>query len=178
MYYRRATAFGATWFFTINLANRRESLLVDHIDALRDSLRIVKQNHPFEIVAAVILPEHLHLLIELPPNDNHYPMRIALLKSGFSRRLPKTETIRASRLKKRERGIWQRRYWEHQIRDARDLEIHADYIHFNPVKHGLVARAADWQFSTIHRFIARGDVNENWACAKPFTTEKPRSFGE
>ncbi len=90
-------------------------------------------------------------------------MRRSLIKSGFSRRLEKTEFIHASRLNKRERGIWQRRYWEHQIKDECDFERHADYIHYNPVKHGYVKRPTDWPFSTLHRYVQTGVLPENWA---------------
>jgi putative transposase len=99
----------------------------------------------------------------LPEGDADYPMRWSLIKSGFSRRLEKTESIRASRISKRERGIWQRRYWEHQIKDEYDFEKHADYIHYNPVKHGYVKRQIDWPFSTLHRYVQTGVLPENWA---------------
>jgi putative transposase len=110
----------------------------------------------------VVLPEHLHAIWKLPEGDADYPMRWSLLKSGFSRGLEKTELIRASRLNKRERGIWQRRYWEHQIRDEWDFEKHADYIHYNPVKHGYVKRPVDWPFSTFHRYVQTGVLPEHW----------------
>lgn len=113
---------------------------MQEIAALRDIIRIVKRAHPFDIEAMVVLPEHLHAIWKLPEGDADYPMRWSLIKSGFSRGLEKTEFIRASRVSKRERGIWQRRYWEHQIRDELDFEKHADYIHYNPVKHGYVKR--------------------------------------
>ena len=110
------TTSGASWFFTVNLADRKQDLLVRHIDLLREVIRHVKQQHPFEIIAMVVMPDHLHAIWQLPPDDNNYPMRWSLIKAGFSRRLAKTERIRESRLRKRERGIWQRRYWEHLIR--------------------------------------------------------------
>lgn len=163
MRYRRAQTAGATYFFTVNLANRRSDLLVQHIDELREVTRIVKRTHPFAIEAMVILPEHLHAIWKLPENDADYPMRWSLIKSSFSRGLEKTESIRASRLKKREREIWQRRYWEHQIRDEWDFEKHVDYIHYNPVKHGYVKRPIDWPFSTLHRYVQTGVLPEHWA---------------
>jgi putative transposase len=117
----------------------------------------VKQAHPFATLAAmVVMPEHLHALWRLPPGDADYSLRWSQIKAGFSRRLPKDERIRASRQTKRERGIWQRRYWEHQIRDETDLARHVDYIHYNPVKHGLVSRPVDWPHSTLHSYIERG----------------------
>jgi putative transposase len=162
MRYRRAQTAGASYFFTVNLANRRSDLLVREIEALREAIRIVKHAHPFVIEAMVVLPEHLHAIWKLPEGDADYPMRWSLIKSGFSRGLDKTEFIRASRFKKRERGIWQRRYWEHQIKDEWDFEKHADYIHYNPVKHDYVKRPADWPFSTFHRYVQTGVLPEHW----------------
>jgi putative transposase len=127
--YRRANAEGATYFFTVNLADRKSDTLLRHIDDLRTVIDKVKLAHPFSIVAMVVLPEHLHAIWRLPPGDADYPMRWSLIKAGFSRRLPSDECVPASRTAKRERGIWQRRYWEHQIPDEADLERH--------VKHSL-----------------------------------------
>ncbi len=104
----------------------------------------------------VVLPEHLHAIWTLPTDDADYPMRWSLIKASFSRSLPKSETIRQSRRRKRERGIWQRRYWEHQIQDDADLQAHVDYIHYNPVKHGHARLPVEWPHSSIHRFIERG----------------------
>jgi putative transposase len=162
MRYRRAQTAGASYFFTVNLANRQSDLLVREIETLREAIRVVKHAHPFIIEAMVVLPEHLHAIWKLPEGDADYPMRWSLIKSGFSRGLEKTELIRASRLKKRERGIWQRRYWEHQIRDELDFEKHADYIHYNPVKHGYVKRPVDWPFSTFHRYVKTGVLPKHW----------------
>jgi len=98
----------------------------------------------------------------LPENDASYPKRWSLIKAGLSRKLKKTEKIGASRRSKRERGIWQRRYWEHQIRDETDMARHIDYIHFNPMKHGLVRQPSDWRYSTIHRYIESGLIPADW----------------
>jgi len=113
MRYRRADAAGGTYFFTVNLAERRSDLLVRHIDDLRAAMKTVKDAHPFAILTMVVLPEHLHAIWRLPPDDADYPLHWSLIKAGVSRRLAKGEHIRASRQAKRERGIWQRRYWEH-----------------------------------------------------------------
>ncbi len=133
MRYQRADAAGDTYCFTVNLAERRSDVLVRHIDDLRATMKTVKDAHPFVILAMVVLPEHLHAIWLLSPDDAGYPLRWSLIKAGFSRRLAKGEHIRASRQAKRERGIWQRRYWEHQIRDEIDLAWHVGYIHYNPV---------------------------------------------
>jgi len=110
----------------------------------------------------VILPDHLHALMTLPPCDTAYPMRWRLIKTEFSRALPKGESRSESRVAKRERGIWQRRYWEHTIRNESDYRQHIDYIHWNPVKHGWVERVRDWPHSSFHRFVATGDYPADW----------------
>ena len=163
MHYRRARTTGGTYFFTVNLADRRSDILVRHIDTFRTVVNAVKTRHPFAIVAMVVLPEHLHTIWCLPESDADYPLRWPLIKAGFSRRLATGEVVSVSRHAKRERGIWQRRYWEHQIRDETDLERHVDYIHYNPVKHGWAARAVDWPYSTLHGYIKRGMATANWS---------------
>ena len=175
MHYRRSRTEGGTYFFTVNLADRTSDLLVREIDALRSVLRTARQRHPFTIVAMVVLPDHLHALWRLPPADADFPVRWSLIKAAFSRRLPQGERICQSRKMKRERGIWQRRYWEHLIRDDSDLAKHVDYIHYNPVKHGYVARAADWRYSSIHRYISQGWLTADWAAGLRIETGK---FGE
>jgi len=162
MRYRRADAAGGTYFFTVNLADRQSDLLVRQWEDLREVISDVRQAHPFSIVAMVVLPDHLHAIWRLPEGDADFPLRWSLIKSGFSRRQATGERIRPSRKAKRERGIWQPRFWEHQIRDDADLERHVDYIHFNPVKHNWVAHAADWPYSTLRRDIDRGWVRPDW----------------
>lgn len=162
MRYRRTRLPGATYFFTLNLANRNRTLLVDHADMLREVINKVRQKHPFQIDAMVVLPDHLHALWTLPENDSDYITRWMLIKTGFSRNIPKNEYLSDSRRSKGERGIWQRRYWEHLIRNDLDTERHMDYIHFNPVKHGYVARASDWKYSSVHRYIKSGIVPPDW----------------
>ena len=163
MRYRRAQAEGGTFFFTVNLADRSSHLLIDHVNDLRAAVKHVKQQHPFEIVAWVVLPDHLHAIWALPERDPDFATRWMLIKSGFSRRIELGEVVSASRLRKRERGIWQRRYWEHQIRDDDDLAAHLDYVHHNPVKHGHVERASEWAHSSIHRYVRLGLLNSDWA---------------
>jgi putative transposase len=162
MRYRRSGTPGGTYFFTVNLGDRRSDLLVRHIDELRAVMAHAKETHPFSVVAMVALPEHLHAIWRLPPGDADYPLRWSLIKASFSRRLKKEEPIGASREAKRERGIWQRRYWEHQIRDETDLARHVDYIHYNPVKHGWVKQPADWPHSTLHGYIERKMAPLDW----------------
>jgi putative transposase len=168
--YRRVNVPGATYFFTVNLAQRRGNpLLVTRIDLLRQVFRDVKERHPFMIDAIVILPDHLHTIWTLPEGDSDFKTRWSLIKAGFSRHLPAGERRSDSRMKRGERGIWQRRYWEHVIRDERDFERHVDYIHWNPVKHGWVKRVADWSYSSFHAYVRRGVYPLDWAC-DPETT--------
>ena len=174
MQYRRADVPGATYFFTVNIADRETSLLLDHVDVLRETTRKVRQNHPFNIDAMVVLPDHLHAPWTLPNGDADFSMRWGLIKAGFSRAVPKIEPVSPSRISKGERGLWQRRFWEHQIRDERDFARHVDYIHYNPVKHGYVKQANQWPYSSIHRFIAKGLIGPDWACHEAFA----QSYGE
>jgi putative transposase len=164
MDYRRIWHPGGTYFFTINLLQRNgNDLLIRHVQSLRESVKTVKAHHPFEIYGWVVLPEHMHCLIELPENDTDYATRIRLIKIGFSKAIPKTERRSNLRIKRGERGIWQRRYWEHLIRDDSDFQAHLNYIHYNPVKHGWVKQVKDWPYSTFPRWVERGVYPLNWA---------------
>ena len=163
MRYRRSNTPGGTFFFTVNLEDRAKRMLVERIDTLRASVRHVKAQHPFDIIAWVVLPEHLHAIWSLPPDDGDFSTRWMLIKAGFSRRVERAEAIGSSRLRKGERGIWQRRFWEHQIRDDQDLQRHVDYLHLHPVKHGHIARAAQWPWSSIHHYIRTGLLTADWA---------------
>jgi putative transposase len=160
--YIRAKIDGGTFFFTVTLADRSSNLLVQHIVLLRSAYRSVRDRLPFETIAICILPDHLHAIWRLPEHDADFPMRWNLIKGGFSRSLPSTEPRSPSKKAKREKGIWQRRYWEHVIRDENDLVRHVDYIHFNPVKHGLVTRVCDWPHSSFHRHVAQGVLPFDW----------------
>jgi putative transposase len=161
--YRRNRVAGGCYFFTVNLAERRSNLLTDHIDLLRRAFRYARLRHPFTIESIVVLPDHLHAVWSLPEGDDDFSLRWRLIKSAFSRSLPPGERISASRLRKGERGLWQRRYWEHTIRNDGDFARHMDYVHFNPVKHGFVRRVADWPYSSFHRMVRLGAYPEDWA---------------
>lgn len=160
--YRRMRVPGGTYFFTVNLLERRRRLLTDRIADLRTAFRAAQAARPFEVLAIVILPDHLHCLWRLPSGDFDNANRWAQIKAGFSRCLPMDERRSARRMARRERGIWQRRYWEHLIRDENDLRRHIEYIHFNPVKHGYVVRAWDWPHSSFHRWVERGEYPADW----------------
>ncbi|WP_462379581.1 REP-associated tyrosine transposase [Pseudomonas sp. Marseille-QA0892] len=162
--YRRAYASGGTWFFTVNLLQRRDNdLLVRHIYNLRKAVRRVLTLHPFRIDAWVVLPEHMHCVWTLPEGDHDYAKRWRLIKTGFSRSLPGDELRSESRILRGERGIWQRRYEEHQIRDEEDFARHIDYCYINPVKHGRVQTVMDWPYSSFHRDVATGLYAPDWA---------------
>jgi putative transposase len=162
--YRRSRVSGGTYFFTVNLINRHSSLLVTHIVQFRESIRQVRQQLPFHIDAWVVLPNHTHCVWTLPPHDENYAARWQAIKTGFSKRIPKTEFISTARARQGERGIWQRRYWEHTIRDEADYATHVNYCYINPLKHGLVEQVKDWPFSSFHRDVKNGLFPLDWAC--------------
>ena len=165
-HYRRSLIPGGTYFFTVTLADRSSALLVDDIDRLRAVYADAQRKLPFETIAICVLPEHLHAVWSLPAHDANYSRRWSLIKSGFSRSVQAAATRSASHAAKRDKGVWQRRFWEHQVRDDDDLQRHVDYVHFNPVKHGLVARAADWPHSSFHRYAERGWLPADWGLAQ------------
>ena len=171
--YRRANTAGATYFFTV-VTYRRQRFLCDEDvrDALKHAIQKVRTDYPFTIDAWVLLPDHIHSIWTLPPNDANFALRWQLIKRYVSRacraRLNHTEWMSASKTKHRELTIWQRRYWEHQIRDDNDYAKHMDYLHFNPLKHGLVNNVKDWPYSTFHRYVKAGVYDERWGVGLDF----------
>jgi putative transposase len=172
--YRRAFVPGGCWFFTVNLLERRQTLLVDHIATLREAVAKTRQSQPYRIDAFVVLPDHLHAIWTLPPGDADFSTRWRLIKSRFARALPKHERLSSVRVARNERGIWQRRFWEHLIRDEADYARHVEYCYINPVKHGLVTKVRDWPHSSFHRDVRAGIVAEDWAG----DFEQDGAFGE
>ena len=165
--YKRYYTPGQSVFITL-VTFRRKPLLVNHIDQWRHALKLVRTRHPFHIPASVVLPDHCHFIMNLPDGDADFSTRISLFKAAFSRSLPKTTSVSsASRFKRREREIWQRRFWEHAIRDESDFQRHFDYIHFNPVKHGHVSRCADWPYSSFQQCVEQGIYPADWGCREP-----------
>jgi putative transposase len=161
--YRRNFVPGGSFFFTVNLADRKLALMTAHIELLREAFRKTRQRHPFTVDAIVILPDHIHAIWTMPEGDADFATRWRLIKSTFSRNLSVDEPISESRAAKRERGIWQRRYWEHTIRDEDDFARHVDYIHINPLKHGLVDRVREWEASSFQRYVKLGVYPIDWA---------------
>jgi putative transposase len=172
--YRRNLVPGGTFFFTVNLLDRRSDLLVSRIDALRDAVRRVRRRMPFRIDAWVVLPDHMHAIWTLPADDADFPGRWRAIKTAFSKALPAGEWRSPVMVGRGERGIWQRRYWEHTIRDPRDFAVHMDYTHFNPVKHGLAMHPADWPHSSFPRCVASGLYPAGWIGPN----EEPETTGE
>ncbi len=160
-HYRRAGFPGGYYFFTLVTYDRRGIFVEDVARAcLRHAWRTVQGRKPFEIVALCLLPEHLHCIWKLPEGDADFSSRWAAIKAIFTREYLRaggiTGTRNPSHLRSNEAAVWQRRFWEHQIRDELDLGRHINYIHFNPVKHGLVTDPGDWPWSTYHRYLREG----------------------
>ncbi|MBI5443623.1 MAG: transposase [Deltaproteobacteria bacterium] len=178
--YRRANTAGATYFFTVVTYGRQRWLCEKEArDALRGAIREVRATRPFQIRAFVLLPDHLHCLWTLPEGDADLSTRWRLVKSGTTRRLTEgglaaaleLHPASASRKRSGECTLWQRRFWEHQIRDERDYSSHCDYVHYNPVRHGLVRAPQDWPNSTFHRYVEQGIYSGDWGA-------EPMSFAD
>ncbi|MBD2345800.1 REP-associated tyrosine transposase [Anabaena subtropica] len=168
--YRRAYLSGGTFFLTLVTYERYPIFSnIENVCHLRSALAKVRSEMPFEIEGAVVLPDHIHFLWTLPTDDENYSQRIGRLKVLFTRSLgSKTilpENLSNSRRKHRESNVWQRRFWEHTIRDEADFEKHLNYIHYNPVKHGLVSCPHLWDYSSFHKFVRKGIYSSNWYCS-------------
>ena len=172
--YRRNRVPGGTYFCAVNLRDRRSNLLVGHIAALRQAVRETRAIMPFHIDAWVVLEEQLHCLWTLPEGDADFPNRWRAIKTKFTKSLPTGEDRTPVMRRRGERGIWQRGYWEHTIRDARDYATRMDYIHFNPVQHGLVQHPVEWPYSTFRRYVSEGVYPADWIG----TDTAPEATGE
>ena len=163
--YTRLKTAGACYFFTVVTYNRRKILCLPEVrEALRYAINTVRQTMPFDIIAWVLLPEHLHCIWKLPAKDDNYSIRWAKIKTIVTKQCKHlaASKVTITQARKREVGLWQSRFWEHQIRDDRDLENHLNYIHYNPVKHGYCQVAGQWQYSTLQRYIRQGKYSEHW----------------
>jgi putative transposase len=166
-YYRRSFVSGATYFFTIVTGNRAPIFNNEqNVSLLRGALRTVMDVSPFEIIATVILHDHMHFLWSLPEGDKDYSSRIGRLKIAFTRsfreRFPIHIPLSDSQDSKRESGLWQRRFWEHTIRDDNDFKAHLDYTHYNPCKHGYCKSPVDWPWSSFDKWVRLGEYDANW----------------
>ncbi len=168
--YRRAWIPGGTFFFTLVTQHRKPWLIEEPArNALRKAIEHVRCRRPFEIDAWVLLPEHLHCIWTLPEGDADFATRWRLIKHYVSRQLSKQDFAAQndlSRLKRGEASLWQRRFWEHLIKDEADYHLHCDYIHYNPVKHGLCQAPVNWPYSSLRRLIAQGLYPSDWAVAE------------
>ena len=164
--YRRVYAQGHCYFITI-VTYRRQKLLVENIQTLRQAFADSKKRYKYKLHAVVVLPDHLHMIIE-PDSAGEYLKIISYIKRKFTYLMhqnPKFSNdipLTQSRAQKRESTIWQRRYYEHTIRDQRDFQMHLDYIHYNPVKHGWIQRAAEWEYGSFRKYVAMGWYDKEW----------------
>jgi putative transposase len=165
MKYRRAFVPGGNYFFTV-VTERRQKIFIDdrNIEILRQAFKKVMEKYPFSIDAAVILPEHLHFVWTLPPNDTDFSTRWRLIKTWFTKHCEYKSMYKpnVSQIKRGEKTIWQHRYWEHLLQDELDFEQHVNYIHYNPVKHGYVSKPVDWKYSSFHKYIEQGLISSDW----------------
>ncbi len=160
--YRRNYVAGGTYFFTVNLLDRKKTLLVDYVTCLRESVAKVKRRRPFYIDAWVVLPDHMHAVWTLPVDDADYSGRWREIKKEFNRYIPAGELLSPARQQQCERGIWQRRFWEHTIKSEQDYHHHINYVHINPLKHGLVTQVKDWPYSSFHLYVKKGIYPSDW----------------
>jgi putative transposase len=180
--YRRVKIKGGTYFFTLVTYQRQRLFSLPHIRLMfLDAVDYVKKYHPFQLIAYCILPDHVHLICQIPEDDDNYSIRISLIKRRFSKQYishyGSQPQKNVSYEKRQETGIWQRRFWEHSIRDDEDLNRHFDYVHFNPVKHGLVEKVCDWEHSSFHEFVENGHYGLSWGESYK-VDEKKYHFGE
>lgn len=172
--YRRSCVPGGTYFFTVVTYNRRPQFMAEEARSiLREAISRVRNDHPFRVDGFCLLPDHIHAIWTLPEDDSNYSQRWAGIKSHFSRRFRQAVGEYAkpagSRFGRGEVTVWQRRFWEHLIRDENDFKCHLDYIHYNPVKHGYVEGVADWQWSSFRRYVNLGDYPMDWGSCLPVT---------
>lgn len=176
--YKRSYTTGGTYFFTVVTYSRQPLLTIDPVrKALREAITSVRLTYPFTIDAWVLLPDHLHCIWTLPPGDAEFSRRWSIIKRLVSKQCAEyaEPTENRSHINRREFSFWQRRFWEHQIRDEANYRNHADYIHWNPVKHGYAATANDWPFSTFHNYVKRGVYSLDWGGCP---AERPGDFWE
>lgn len=167
--YRRAFAPGGMFFFAVVTANRAP-IFADHANAqlLHDAIAAYGKIKPFQTVAMVLLPDHLHAIWKLPKSDADFSSRWKAIKSHFTRAYLQQgrfqNRVTESQFLRGNRGVWQRRFWEHLLRDEDDLRRHMDYIHYNPVKHGLAKCPHEWGQSTFHRLVVANQYDREWCC--------------
>ena len=165
MRYRRAFVEGGSFFFTLVAEKRRPIFAsTEAVDVLRSAFRSVRASRPFVLDAMVVLPDHLHCIWTLPPDDADFAIRWRLIKTWFTKHCDPAlrSMLNASQAKRREQTLWQHRYWEHMLRDERDFERHVEYVHYNPVKHGYATSPLEWQHSSFRRYVEAGIYEADW----------------
>jgi putative transposase len=181
--YRRWYVAGGTYFFTV-VTHHRRRMLCDELarDCLREAIETVRKTRAVEIVALVLQPDHLHTVWTLPPGDADYPTRWRRIKEEFTQKYllhgGREAAPGASRIRCEERGVWQRRFWEHSVRDEEDLKRCVDYVHWNPKKHGLVRNIRDWPWSSFHRYVKLGEYEIDWGATDPAPGYDEPEWGE
>jgi putative transposase len=162
--YHRARIPGGVYFFTVVTHDRAQVFInEERVEVLREAFREVMAVRPFQIDAMVVLPEHLHCIWRMPEGDADYSSRWREIKKAVSRQIDTTTN------KRNERMVWQRRFWEHAIRDEEDWRKHMDYIHFNPVKHGLAKLPGEWRWSSFSHAVSKGWYEDSWGASEPAT---------
>ncbi len=179
--YRRWRVAGGTYFFTV-VTHQREPLFseADARRNLREAFTIARKHNPFDVLSIVLLPDHFHVVLELPLGDCDYTVRIRQIKTLFTRELARCSNTKKglsrSRSKRGEHNVWQRRFYEHTVRDEEDLSRCVDYIHVNPVKHKLVKRVRDWPWSSVHRWVKEGHYPIDWGCSDEWFGDEFKRF--
>lgn len=168
--YRRAVRPGGTFFLTVVTHGRRRLFIDDAPRTLlRDAIAQTRRERPFDLIASALLPDHLHLILQLPVGDADFSTRIAAIKARFTRTFLEAGGEESSqsqaRTRSEYRGVWQARFWEHLVRDENDLIDCIEYVHYNPVKHGVAPGAHAWEWSSFGRFVERGHYPREWCCA-------------
>jgi putative transposase len=181
--YRRNYVPGGTYFFTCVTYRRRKIFTTDLARrCLREAIQTVRTDHPFTVIAIALLPDHLHTVWTLPPNDISYPLRWMRIKNEFTKawlaRGGSELQQSQSRERQGQRGIWHKRYWEHTVDDEDDLKRCVDYTHWNPRKHNLVERVRDWNWSTFSRFVTAGEYDLDWGGVDPTPGWNDPEWGE
>jgi putative transposase len=182
-HYRRPLVTGGTYFFTVVSYQRRPILTLPPARrALHEAMALTRRERPFEIVAMVLLPDHLHAVWSLPEGDADFSVRWKLIKTRVTLALADHDLApcgkTTSRRRRKERNVWQRRFWDHAIRNDEDFRNHVDYVHWNPVKHTLVPRVEDWPYSTFHRYVRQGVYAKDWGSVEPPSIEGLEGAGE
>ncbi len=181
--YRRWYVPGGMFFFTAVTYDRRPILVTENgRQLLRNAIAEVRNQRPFKLFATVLLPEHWHLIMQLPTGDKDYSTHMKRIKESFTKSWVGAGCdevkVTDSQQSRGQRGVWQPRFWEHMVDSVHDLERCTDYSHWNPRKHDLVSQVQDWPWSSFHRFVQAGDYDKHWGGKQPPKIQKQTDWGE